>query len=53
MVAFLEKFIKQAEDPKANNDRFAMLIELWIVDDKGVIDRVWPKPTARIAPSKK
>jgi hypothetical protein len=53
ILAFLDKFINQAENPKKNNDRFAMLKELWIVDDKGVIQRVWPKPTERIAPPNK
>lgn len=53
IVAFLDVFIKQAENPKGNNDRFAKLKGLWIVDGEGVIERVWPKPPERIAPPNK
>ena len=53
IIAFLDMFSKQAENPKQNNNRYVKLKELWVVDDKGVVQRVWPKPVERIAPPKK
>lgn len=53
ILALLDMFTKQAENPKQNNDRFAKLKELWIVDGDGIVERVWPKPPERIAPPKK
>ena len=51
---FIDRFRQQIADPKVN-ERFSKLKELWLVDDQGIIVRIYPAPAnapERIAPPK-